>query len=413
MGEYSKIELALLEKFTEAIDNLIESKTYSETDKDKMMFASCVNEEEKNDFTKSEIKKMQKKLAKCSTDIAGYLTCYINPSSLDLGGESIYDYRKRLVRNFLSGEINDVLDVLKLKFKTLKSIEDIYFSYWEEIIEDGEYGIDNKFMNHFIKYMALAERLNTFKSLLKYQNEETKSEETNEIYDLLDTIRTKDHTDLQLYDIVKERTQLNKDALQYLYKDIEVYLFGEKDDFECKYSEDETEQAIEDLKAKGHSEDDLIMLGYIRKSKAFNVATNDMDLDFTYINKEKIFFPLEFFPIYQLQGLINAELSKIKEKEELLNPHIKSTPKLKTDLSVPQLSLVFKMINDLKPTIFNTKSDAELFRFISANFQTKKSTEKGISIQKLRNEFNNPDLKAIEFWEKHLHTMLSNIRKLK
>ena len=413
MGEYSKIELALLEKFTEAIDNLIESKTYSETDKDKMMFASCVNEEEKNDFTKSEIKKMQKKLAKCSTDIAGYLTCYINPSSLDLGGESIYDYRKRLVRNFLSGEINDVLDVLKLKFKTLKSIEEIYFSYWEEIIEDGEYGIDNKFMNHFIKYMALAERLNTFKSLLEYQNEETKSEETNEIYDLLDTIRTKDHTDLQLYDIVKERTQLNKDALQYLYKDIEVYLFGEKDDFECKYSEDETEQAIEDLKAKGHSEDDLIMLGYIRKSKAFNVATNDMDLDFTYINKEKIFFPLEFFPIYQLQGLINAELSKIKEKEELLNPDIKITPKLKTDLSVPQLSLVFKMINDLKPKVFNTKSDAELFRFISANFQTKKSTEKGISTQKLRNEFNNPDLKAIEFWEKHLHTMLSNIRKLK
>jgi oligoribonuclease (3'-5' exoribonuclease) len=413
MGEYSKIELALLEKFTEAIDNLIESKTYSETDKDKMMFASCVNEEEKNDFTKSQIKKMQKKLAKCSTDIAEFLRCYINLSEFDMAGDSIDDYRKRLVRNFLSGEINDVLDVLKLKFKTLKSIEEIYFSYWEEIIEDGEYGIDNKFMNHFIKYMALAERLNTFKSLLKYQNEETKSEETNEIYDLLDTIRTKDHTDLQLYDIVKERTQLNKDALQYLYKDIEVYLFGEKDDFECKYSEDETEQAIEDLKAKGHSEDDLIMLGYIRKSKAFNVATNDMDLDFTYINKEKIFFPLEFFPIYQLQGLINAELSKIKEKEELLNPDIKITPKLKTDLSVPQLSLVFKMINDLKPTIFNTKSDAELFRFISANFQTKKSTEKGISTQKLRNEFNNPDLKAIEFWEKHLHTMLSNIRKLK
>lgn len=413
MGEYSKIELALLEKFTEAIDTSIEIKSYSETDKDKMMFASCVNEEEKNDFTKSEIKKMQKKLAKCSTDIAGYLTCYINPSSLDLGGESIYDYRKRLVRNFLSGEINDVLDVLKLKFKTLKSIEEIYYSYWEEIIIDGEYGIDNKFMNHFIKYMALAERLNTFKSLLEYQKEETKSEETNEIYDLLNTIRTKDHTDLQLYDIVKERTQLNKDALQYLYKDIEVYLFGEKDDFECKYSEDETKQAIEDLKAKGHSEDDLIMLGYIRKSKAFNVATNDMDLDFTYINKEKIFFPLEFFPIYQLQGLINAELSKIKEKEELLNPHIKSTPKLKTDLSVPQLSLVFKMINDLKPKVFNTKSDAELFRFISANFQTKKSSEKGISTQKLRNEFNNPDLKAIEFWEKHLHTMLSNIRKLK
>ena len=238
-------------------------------------------------------------------------------------------------------------------------------------------------------------------------------EETNEIYDLLDTIRTKDHTDLQLYDIVKERTQLNKDALQYLYKDIEVYLFGEKDDFECKYSEDETEQAIEDLKAKGHTEDDLIMLGYIRKSKAFNVATNNMNLDFTYINKEKIFFPLEFLPIYQLQGLINAELSKIKEKEDLINPQVKSNPKLKTDLSVPQLALLFKMVNDLKPKILNTDSDAELFRFISANFQTKKSTEKGISTQKLRNEFSKPELKAIEFWEKHLHTMLSELRKSK
>ncbi|MGR7813222.1 hypothetical protein [Lacinutrix undariae] len=413
MGEYSKIELTLLEKLTEAIDAFIETNTYSQKDKDKMMFVSCVNEDEKHDFTKSEIKKMQKKLAKCSPDIAGYLTCYINPSTLDLDGDSIYDYRKRLVRNFLSIEINDVLEVLKSKFKTLKSIEEVYESFWEEVIEDGEYGIDNKFMNHFIKYMAIAERLNTFKSFLQYHKEETESEETNEIYDLLDTIRTKDHTDLQLYNIVKERTQLNKDALQYLYKDIEVYLFGEKDDFECNYSEEETEQAIEDLKAKGHTEDDLIMLGYIRKSKALDVKTNDLTLDYTYINKEKLFFPLEFFPIYQLQGLINAELSKIQEKEDLINPQTKSTPKLKTDLSVPQLALLFKMINDLKPKIFNTKSDAELFRFISANFQTKKSTEKGISTQKLRNECNSPDLKAIEFWEKHLHTMLSELRKLK
>lgn len=413
MGEYSKIELALLEKLVIAIDNFISEKTQSQIDKDKMLFASCVNEEEKNDFTKSEIKKMQKKLAKCSPDIAEFLRCYINLSEFDMAGDSIDDYRKRLIKNFLHQEFNDVLEVLALKFKTLKSIEDVYELFWESIIEDGEYGIDNKFANHFVKYMTLAGRLNTFKSFLEYQKNENESEEANEIYDLLDTIRNKDHTDLQLYDIVKERTQLNKDALQYLYKDIEVYLFGEKDDFECKYSEDETEQAIEDLKAKGHSEDDLIMLGYIRKSKAFNVATNERDLDYTYINKEKLFFPLEFFPIYQLQGLINKELGKIKEKEESLNPQIQSSPKLKTDLSVPQLSLLFKMINDLKPKVFNTKSDAELFRFISANFQTKKSSEKGISTQKLRNEFNNPNLKAIEFWEKHLHTMLSNIRKLK
>jgi len=413
MGEYSKIELTLLEKFTEAIDSFITFKNYNQTDKDRMLFASCVNEIEKNDLTKSEIKKMQKKLSKCNSEIAVYLTCYINPSEFDMAGDSLDDYSKRLIRNFLSGEVNDVLELLENKFKTIESVEEIDDFYWEEIIEEGKYGIDNKYMNHFVKYMAIAERLNTFKSFFEYHEKESESEETNEIYKLLDSIRAKDHTDLQLYDIVKERTQLNKDALQYFYKDIEVYLFGEKDEFECNYSEDETEQAIEDLKAKGHTEDDLLRLGYIRKYPKLGILKDDSNVPTYYINKEKLFFPFEFYSIYQLQGLINAELSKIREKEELLNPSITNKPKLKTDLSVPQLSLLFKMVNDLKPKIFNTKSDAELFRFISANFQTKKSSEKGISTQKLRNEFNNPELKAIEFWEKHLHTLLSNIRKLK
>ena len=242
---------------------------------------------------------------------------------------------------------------------------------------------------------------------------EMESEEPNKIYQLLDTIRSKDHTELELYQIIKELTNLEEDALKYLYKDIEIYLFGEKDDMEGDFSEDETEQAIEKLKADGYTEDDLIRLGYIQKSKAFNMETRDMDLDFVYINKEKLFFPFEFFSIYQLQGLINSQLSKLKEKEQEDNPQTIKETTLKTDLSVPQLSLLFKMINDLKPKIFNTKSDAELFRFISSNFQTKKSSENGISTNKLRNEFNTPSLNAIEFWETHLHTMLSNLRKLK
>ncbi|PVX49292.1 hypothetical protein C7377_1838 [Balneicella halophila] len=413
MGEYSKIELLLLDKFTDAIDNYIQTAVYSQTDKDKLMYSSCIDDEEKEVFTKKEIKKMHKKLAKCNPDIAEFLRCYISPTQFDLSGDNYDQYRERLIRNFLSQEFDDVLEVLTMKFKKVEDVENLDELEWEEMIEEGQYGIDNKFMNHFIKYMAIAERLMLFKSFLEYQKEEKESEETNEIYDLLNTIRNKDHTDLQLYNIVKERTQLNKDALQYLYKDIEVYLFSEKDDFEGNFSEDEVEQAIKDLKDKGYTEDDLIQLGYIKKSKVYNIESNKMDLDYTYINKEKLFFPFEFFPIYQLQGLINSELSKIQEKEVVVKPGVNSALILKTDLSVPQLALLFKMVNDLKPKIFNTKSDAELFRFISANFQTKKSTERGISTQKLRNEFGNPDLKAIEFWEKHLHTMLYNLRKLK
>lgn len=90
-----------------------------------------------------------------------------------------------------------------------------------------------------------------------------------------------------------------------------------------------------------------------------------------------------------------------------------ATPKLKTDLSVPQLALLFKMLNDLKPNIFEVKSEAELHRFISANFETKKSKEDGISTDKLRILFNQPDSKAAYFWEKHFYTLIAEIKKFK
>ena len=413
MVEYSEIEIALIDKFVDTIDDFIEREILSIREKDKMMLTSYFNEEHKKKFIKKEIKKTQKKLAKCDSDIASFLGCFINNREDHNNNMEQENLRRSIVKDFFLEEFIDVVDLLKGKFNTIKSITDIHESTWEIIIEEGQYGVDDGLVNHFIELMALSDRLKSFKCLLEFKMVENEAEETNEIYDLLDTIRTKDHTDLQLYDIVKERTQLNKDALQYFYKDIEVYLFSEKDDFEGNFSEDESVQAIKDLKDKGHTEDDLIQLGYIKKSKVYNIETNKMDLDFTYINKEKLFFPFEFLPIYQLQGLINAELSKIQEKEEVVKPEVNSALILKTDISVPQLALLFKMVNDLKPKIFNTESDAELFRFISTNYKTKKSTERGISTQKLRNEFSNPDLKAIEFWEKHLHTMLDNLRKLK
>ncbi len=90
-----------------------------------------------------------------------------------------------------------------------------------------------------------------------------------------------------------------------------------------------------------------------------------------------------------------------------------ATPKLKTDLSVPQLALLFKVLNDLKPNIFEVKSEAELHRFISANFETKKSKEDGISTDKLRILFNQPDSKAADFWEKHFYTFIAEIKKFK
>jgi|GEM_PF-4476547 len=107
----------------------------------------------------------------------------------------------------------------------------------------------------------------------------------------------------------------------------------------------------------------------------------------------------------------------LEEQQAELNPITYSTEitklKLKTNLSVPQLALIFKMLNELKPGIFNINSDAELHRFISASFETKQSKEEGISTDKLRILFNQPDSKAADFWEKHFYTLLTEIKKLK
>ena len=86
--------------------------------------------------------------------------------------------------------------------------------------------------------------------------------------------------------------------------------------------------------------------------------------------------------------------------------------RIKTNLSVPQVALLFKLLNDLKPEIFDIKAEAELHRFISANFITKKSGDDGISIDKLRQLFNQPDSKAAEFWFEKLSTMMAAAKKI-
>lgn len=90
---------------------------------------------------------------------------------------------------------------------------------------------------------------------------------------------------------------------------------------------------------------------------------------------------------------INANLaidfSKITEPKT--NP-------LKTNLSVPQLAFLFKLLHEIKPEIFQVPTNAELFRFISQNFITKKSSADGISTKKLGDLFREPDRNAQQFW---------------
>lgn len=116
----------------------------------------------------------------------------------------------------------------------------------------------------------------------------------------------------------------------------------------------------------------------------------------------------ELYEDYKTGFLVSNNSTKIETESNRLNRQ-----RLKTNLSVSQLALLFKMLDTLKPKIFENRSEAELHRFISANFETKKSSEEGISTVKLRILFNQPEPKSIDFWEKHLHTLLTDLKKFK
>jgi len=108
-----------------------------------------------------------------------------------------------------------------------------------------------------------------------------------------------------------------------------------------------------------------------------------------------------------LKSFVNANLSidfsKITEPK---------TPPIKTNLSVGDLALLFRMLFELKPDIFDIKTKAELFRFISSNFTTKKSKEGDISIDTITKKFNDPETKSKELWATHLHTLLAFLKKV-
>ncbi|MBW4971182.1 hypothetical protein KZY98_11980 [Croceibacter atlanticus] len=239
-------------------------------------------------------------------------------------------------------------------------------------------------------------------------------EEENRIYSLFDEIRNKEYTYLELYNVIKRETELDKEALQYLKKDIELYLFITKDIYGATFLQDDIDRALKILENQGNTNKDLLEKGYLKENKLSEKTQSKDDKPQYRVNVEKLMFPTEFLNIYSLKNIVNSELEKLASNQNSNENAKTSIPKLQTSLSVPQIALLFKMINDLKPSIFKVNSEAELHRFISANFQTKSSDpEKGISENKLRILFNQPDSKAIEFWEKHLRTMLAEIKKLK
>ena len=109
--------------------------------------------------------------------------------------------------------------------------------------------------------------------------------------------------------------------------------------------------------------------------------------------------------ILELNPLAAAD---VKSKQTVIPAH----PKLNTNLTVPQLSYLFKMLMDIHPPIFANKTKKEIYQFIEANFTTKGKEETGPTVAKLNNLYSDVDKSAAEFWVVHLQKMLSDARKV-
>lgn len=272
-----------------------------------------------------------------------------------------------------------------------------------------------------VKRKKAIENYKLLKEIYLTQTENTKVEnsiiveefEEDTINDLFDDIRNSDYGKLKLHNVLKEKTNFELDPLKYLLNDLELYLFVEKDEFESSISAEEIQKRVDEYNEKGlpipfykRTPIEDLTEKQIENRKKISISLEPS------IDTEALMYPFEFYSLYEFKRIILNEIKKHDKVEE--NNTVTSTnPKLKTNLSVPELALLFKLLKDLKPNIFDIKSEAELHRFISANFETKKTGDKDISRQKLRNLFNQPDAKAAEFWEANIRLLQADVKKLK
>ena len=128
-------------------------------------------------------------------------------------------------------------------------------------------------------------------------------------YEICDLIRKRNLGEPDMLKILKEYTEgYNLELLEALHKEVENYIGIEKDEMRGKISKEEIDDKIKEYKEL-EKELPVLDMSFISKKDHKAKATQILDL-------EQLFFPFEFFSVYQFQKMI---ISKIKEKRQKNN----------------------------------------------------------------------------------------------
>jgi hypothetical protein len=125
---------------------------------------------------------------------------------------------------------------------------------------------------------------------------------------------------------------------------------------------------------------------------------------------EREYYSLNTVPEEYFNDLVELSTIKyrsllyfIEQLEENFSSPEPDKAKLQVKLSVPEIALLFRLLDEEK--LINYKSKTEIYRFVSSSFQTERQPT--ISEASLKNKFNSPDSSAIN----NINLLISNFRQ--
>jgi len=140
-------------------------------------------------------------------------------------------------------------------------------------------------------------------------------------------------------------------------------------------------------------EQDFLNYTQFRQNTSIGYMKENQDFRYQYL--KKLIEILDNFKFYLQQQIA---------------PPKPDVQKLKVNLTVEELCFLFIQLNSLKPEILEKKPEKKLFHFISSNFITKGTNN--ISENYIKNLFyEEPELKTVDFWKKHISTIQTNLKK--
>lgn len=225
----------------------------------------------------------------------------------------------------LLGDCIDLGDDRKEYNKTLyEKIKTLFTLKKEWAVKNDEFYQNTDRYHDIIEYII--DQIEIEKSILLRFKDLPKTASNDKSIDLgahnlFDTIRYDDIGYLERSKYLKSITEnYHPDLLKSLLKDLEFYLFIEKEEKQAEYNSEDIEQAIKELKAKN------LPIPYLKKTPEYFLTDRQKEMREAHkiefgeteslnIDLENLLFPYEFFSLYEFQRMVMRKIKEISHQE--------------------------------------------------------------------------------------------------